>query len=144
MDVAIVGLPSNVVEELPEGMGYDASTVHLPGFGPIRSIFDGYRTNVYPISRDGIRLGVAIFGFDPSAPSEDREERTLASVIALLLLAGARLLEAEEQEMKRVAEKSWEERGRPVGSPHVDWTRAENQVKGRFGRRSYALGSAAH
>lgn len=34
-----------------------------------------------------------------------------------------------QEQVRELATKLWEERGRPFGSPEVDWTRAEELLK---------------
>ena len=37
--------------------------------------------------------------------------------------------EPSQQDIERLAYRYWEERGRPFGSPEVDWFRAENDLR---------------
>jgi hypothetical protein len=46
---------------------------------------------------------------------------------------GYNLLQTEHNEIERFAYELWEERGRPLGSPDVDWFRAEATLLRHFG-----------
>lgn len=39
-----------------------------------------------------------------------------------------------EEEIEELAYQFWEERGRPIGSPEVDWARAEQALAARTER----------
>jgi hypothetical protein len=41
----------------------------------------------------------------------------------------AALAEPTREEIARLAEKFWMERGRPEGSPELDWLRAEQELR---------------
>ena len=41
----------------------------------------------------------------------------------------AKKLPPTHEEISRRAEQLWNERGRPEGSPHIDWHHAEQQLK---------------
>lgn len=37
--------------------------------------------------------------------------------------------ELDHEVIRRLAYRLWEERGRPIGSPDVDWARAEDELR---------------
>jgi len=39
---------------------------------------------------------------------------------------------AKEERIRRHAYELWEYRGRPIGSPEVDWFRAENEIDAKL------------
>ena len=40
---------------------------------------------------------------------------------------------------KQLAYENWERRGRPIGSPEVDWFAAEKELAATFGERAEGL-----
>ena len=45
-------------------------------------------------------------------------------------LVGQQTQNSSREEIAVRAYHLWEERGRPIGSPEADWSRAENEVRG--------------
>jgi hypothetical protein len=41
--------------------------------------------------------------------------------------------------MKKLAYENWERRGRPIGSPEVDWLAAQKELASIFGERAERL-----
>ncbi len=40
-------------------------------------------------------------------------------------------VELDHQEIEALAYRLWQERGAPIGSPEIDWSRAEDELKSR-------------
>jgi hypothetical protein len=45
------------------------------------------------------------------------------------------------ERIERLARRFWEERGRPLGSPEIDWLRAERKAYGVFPKLAREVGT---
>jgi len=49
---------------------------------------------------------------------------------------------ASQEEITRLAQKFWEQRGRRAGSPEADWLRAKRALEGRLPNLARQVGAA--
>ncbi len=130
--IANVRLPAALIRSLPGTQGVDISTSELARLPSLSSAMAGARTVAYPVSCDTERLGLALFSFPPSLPASDKDERIIAAISGLLVLASRRFLNNKQLRLTQLAESFWGVRGCPSGSPGEDWARAEGVVRGEI------------
>jgi Protein of unknown function (DUF2934) len=71
------------------------------------------------------------------------DERTIQwQQICKLDKRGGNMRAASQEEITRLAQKFWEQRGRPAGSPETDWRRAKRALEGRLPNLARTVGTA--
>jgi Protein of unknown function (DUF2934) len=64
-----------------------------------------------------------------SVEANGTAKRRKPAVKKQTVVASAAAVQPSREEIARLAEKFWMERGRPEGSPEQDWLRAEHELK---------------
>jgi hypothetical protein len=122
-------VPVTFAASLADRPAADISSSELARSSPLAMVLTGMRTVAYPVTCEGQRLGVVLFSFDPSGQGSQKEERVIAALGGLLVLAAKRFLDKKQLLMGQRATAFWNERGCPEGSPEIDWSKAEAELK---------------